>query len=416
MLQTLKHWLWDAELFEPNEKFWRPLANAYVVLFAIVFTSTFWLFMNHAGRLGPGLGEDDSIGAWQDLIERLNGYGEAMGSPIPLIAVAALFFGGIIWRAYIVMRGYFKFKAHEGEAFPLRLLGTIGLVNLFNIVAIQIVLVTLGVISYFLFEDFSIGWTTIEQLAAVAHSWVSKVPTIIELHPILTIFVVYMLQGFLHYWLHRVGHTFRAGWLLFHRQHHLSPQLIYPTTSEVFYAIPLFLFAVIPYNLIFAAASKLFSPDPLYVEFILINMVFLISEIYGHNTALYHEGRKNPIIKALGWLFLNGPYHYLHHSAEEADAGKNGAVNMTNIGGGLFGLWDRMFGPYSGLREERPPVGLTGNPELYMHPLRLACGGMAQIGYELWKNKSWKDRFWILFGNSNWNPPVTHDFAVKHQA
>lgn len=170
---------------------------------------------------------------------------------------------------------------------------------------------------------------------------------------------------------------------------------------------------MVPYNLIFAASSKLFAAEPVYLGTLIINLFVVISEIYGHNSALYHEGRKNPLIKALGWTFLNGPYHYLHHSSEPADAGKAQAVNMINIGGGLFGLWDRVFGTYAPLREDKPKVGLTGNPVLYMNPIRLAFSGVAQIGYELWNNKGLGVKLQILLGGSDWNPPITKDYAIR---
>lgn len=419
MFKKLKYWLWDAEFIEPSETRWRPIANLYVVLFALIFGGSVVLFMNHAASLGPGLGEDNALPAWSQLLQRLQAYGEASGSPLPLVAVLGLAVFAVGFRISLIMRGYFSYQASEGVKFPLRLMGTIGLVNLFNILAIQLVLLSLGGLSLLMLGDFDIGWQSVERLAVLAHGLVMRVPTVVELPYLLTFFVVYMLQGFFHYWLHRVGHTFRAGWLLFHRQHHLSPTLIYPTTSEVFYAIPLFLLAVIPYNLVFAACSKLFSPEPLYVEFIVLNIVFYISEGYGHNTALYHEGRRNLLTRTLGWIFLNGPYHYLHHSSEPVDAGKNSDNNLINLGGGLFGFWDWLFGSYRPLREQRPPVGLTGNPELYMSPLRLACGGMVQLAYELWHNKGLLTRMRIVFGSAAWNPPISHDFAIhpaKQQA
>ena len=36
----------------------------------------------------------------------------------------------------------------------------------------------------------------------------------------------------------------------------------------------------------------------------------------------------------------------------------------------------------------------------------------AQIVYEPYWNKSWRTRFWILFGSVNYHPPITKDFVV----
>jgi sterol desaturase/sphingolipid hydroxylase (fatty acid hydroxylase superfamily) len=400
--------IWSGQL-EVDEK-WRPLFSAFVVIFAIVLPLTFLPMMIHQAQLGPGLGDPTGEQTWQALYEQLSG----LSNNGPLFLVFGLAAFGVIFRIRCIAAGYFLWHKEHGEPYPIKYIALFMLIGATAIVAIYTVLGLVGLASWLLGYDFALGWQAVENLSASTHHWVmTNIPTLVELPPWLAVVVIYMLQGFLHYWLHRFGHTFRAGWLLFHRPHHMSPALIYPATSEVFYSIPLFLIAVVPYNLIFAASSKLFAAEPIYMGILLINLFTVISEIYGHNTALYHEGRKNPIIKLLGWTFLNGPYHYLHHSSEHADAGKGQAVNMINIGGGLFGLWDKVFGTYSPLREKRPPVGLTGNPELYMNPLRLAFSGVAQMLYELWHNRGLKVKLKIIFGGSDWNPPITKDYAIR---
>jgi sterol desaturase/sphingolipid hydroxylase (fatty acid hydroxylase superfamily) len=400
--------IWNHQI-AVNEK-WRPLFSAFVVIFAIVFPFAFLPAMIHAASLGPGLGDLSGEQTWRALYKLLNE--QANKGPLYLVLGLAAF--GVLFRIRCIAAGYFKWRGENGEGFPLKYIAVFILTSATAIVAIYAVLALAGLASWLLGFDFSLGWQAVERLSVGTHHWVmDNVPTLVLLPAWLAVLVVFMLQGFLHYWLHRFGHTFRAGWLLFHRPHHMSPALIYPATAEVFFAIPLFLVAVVPYNLIFAASSKLFSAEPVYMGILIINLFVVISEIYGHNTALYHEGRKSPFIRVLGWTFLNGPYHYLHHSSETADAGKAQAVNMINIGGGLFGLWDRAFGTYAPLREKKPDVGLTGNPELYLNPLRLAFSGLAQIGYELLKNRGLKLKLKILLGSSDWNPPITKDYAIR---
>jgi hypothetical protein len=44
--------------------------------------------------------------------------------------------------------------------------------------------------------------------------------------------------------------------------------------------------------------------------------------------------------------------------------------------------------------------------------VRLAYAGMWQLLYELRHNKSWRTRLQILLGSSDWNPPISKDFAL----
>ena len=413
MKEHLKYWLWDADMSGLEGRNWRRLATTYVVLLAVLHSLFFPLYMNQVAFLGSGLGDEDATSAWRELFARMDAWGEALNSPLPLWIVVALAVGGVLFRIYTQFRSYFKFKAYEGREFPIDIIGTIALANIYNLIAIHVLLLAIGLGSLMLFGEFSIGWTSVEKLAALARDWIDQIPTIFDLHPVLTVFAVYMLHGFFHYWLHRFGHSFRALWLLFHRQHHVPEQMMNQSITDVVFSFPLFILMVVPYTLIFGATSKLFSAEPLYVEFILINLFMVIPEIHAHSTALYYEACKNPIVRWLGWLLLNGPYHYLHHSSEPTDSGKNGAVNMVNIGGGFFGLWDRVFGTFRPLRAQRPKVGLTGNPTLHMNPMRVAIGGLVQLLYELKHNRSWKDRLLIIFGSSNWNPPVSQDFLLQ---
>lgn len=301
--------LWTGQL-RVDEK-WRPLFSVFVVIFAIILPITFLPAMIHQAALGPGLGDPTGEETWKAFVAML----QAQPSQGPLYLVMGLATFGVLFRIRCIAAGYFKWQNQFGEKFPIRYIAVFILTSATGIVAIYALLSIVGLATWLAGFDFGMGWQAVEHLSAGTHQWVmANIPTLVNLPAWMAVLIVYMFQGFLHYWLHRFGHTFRAGWLLFHRPHHMSPALIYPTTTEVFFAIPLFLIAVVPYNLVFAASSKLFSAEPVYLGTLIINLFVVISEIYGHNSALYHEGRKNPLIRTLGWTFLNGPYHYLHHS------------------------------------------------------------------------------------------------------
>jgi hypothetical protein len=48
-----------------------------------------------------------------------------------------------------------------------------------------------------------------------------------------------------------------------------------------------------------------------------------------------------------------------------------------------------------------------------MNPFRLAFSGIAQLIYELYMNKGAGTRFRILFGPSEYEPPISRDYAVR---
>lgn len=415
MLSTIKHWLWDAELTF-SEKL-RPLANLYAISFALIFAVAFMplLFSETFANLGPGLGEQVSFQLIQDELSALYERSQAGGHDAFFFGVVILLAGALFARALAGLRAYFLYRGPNGELYPMEEMWVWGMTNflgIFGAIALSLIVASGFYLSGYSFAD---GITVIDDMARWAHAMVDQnVPTLIELPSWLAMLLIYMLGTLGHYWAHRWSHDFRAGWLLFHRIHHMPRVLSAHTTTAVFFTIPLLILVIVPYNFAFAAATKLFSEQPLYIETAIIMAVMNMVDPWSHATALYKEAMNNRWLRTMGFVFNAGAWHAMHHTTDPAYTGKLGANNTVNIGGGnLFCMWDILFGTYAAPTKECPPPGLTGNPDLVMNPVRQAFAGTVQIAYELWHNKSWKDRFWILFGSSNWNPPITHDFAIK---
>jgi sterol desaturase/sphingolipid hydroxylase (fatty acid hydroxylase superfamily) len=128
--------------------------------------------------------------------------------------------------------------------------------------------------------------------------------------------------------------------------------------------------------------------------------------IYAHNSAYYEWFGKQKILMFIAGMFGNGNYHDMHHSALKGHE----YINLAGFG---WYFWDRVFGTYVVPYKEKPPVGLTGSPELHMNPIRLALSGMAQMVYEWKHNKDFRTRMLILFGGSDYVPPASKDFAIN---
>ncbi len=404
--------LWNAEISDLPERY-RPWVSGFVVFFSAMFFVQFPLLWHNLVYLGPGLGDEETTQVIRELVlDRLTGPEAAWGWGIGVLLLATLLF-----RAWIMLGSYFHYEKTFGYKFPLHIIVVMILTNAVGALSIPVVLALIGALLKLSGGDFDNGWLLIPHVATAANNWVMvHIPTLVELNPWVAAILVFHFAGFVHYWLHRLGHSSRALWMLFHRQHHLSPNLSQFSTTAVFFAFPLFIVFVVPYVFIFAAITKLFAAEPLYREVFVINTIFMSSEIIGHSDVFYEWAVKKRWLSWPGFAFGGGVYHYLHHSAERSDAvthHQNYKVNMVNMGGGLFFMWDILFGTYTPLREKKPIVGLTGQPPLYYNPLRLGIGGLAQLIYELRHNKDWKTRLKIIFGDSYYTPPVTCSYILK---
>ncbi len=404
--------LWNADLSGLPE-YWRPCVSGFVVFFAAMFFVQFPLLWHNLVYLGPGLGDEQTSRVIRELVlDRLSGPDALWGWVIGILLLVVLSF-----RAWVMLGSYFGYERTFGYKFPMHIIVVMILTNAVGALSIPVVLALLGVLLSVSGGEFSDGWLLIEHVVITANDWVmTHVPTLVELNPWLAALLVFQVAGFFHYWLHRLGHQSRALWLLFHRHHHLSPNLSQFSTTAVFFAFPLFIVFVVPYVFLFAAITKLFSAEPLYREVFVMNTIFMFAETFGHSDVFYEWAVKKFWLRWPGFAFGGGVYHYLHHSAERSDAvvqRQNYKVNMVNMGGGLFFLWDKMFGTYTPLREKKPIVGLTGQPPLHYNPLRLGLGGLAQLVYEWRHNKDWRTRMKILFGDSYYTPPVTCSYILK---
>lgn len=404
--------LWNAELETIPERY-RPWVSAFVVFFAAMFFIQFPMLWHNLVYLGPGLGDEQSFRVIRELIvDRLSGENAVWGWSIGILLLITLSF-----RAWVMLGSYFGYERVFGYKFPMHIIIVMILVNGIGALSIPVILAALGVLLKFFGGSFSDGWLLIQHVVSAAHYWVmAHVPTLVVLNSWIAALLVFQIAGFAHYWLHRMGHQSRALWMLFHRHHHLSPNLSQFSTTAVFFAFPLFIVFVVPYVFLFASITKLFSAEPLYREVFILNTIFMFTEIFGHSDVFYEWAVRKRWLKWPSFAFGGGVYHYLHHSAERSDAiasDHNYKVNMVNVGGGLFFMWDKLFGTYTPLREKKPIVGLTGQPTLYYNPLRLGLGGFMQLWYELQHNRDWKIRMKILFGSSDYTPPVTHSYILK---
>jgi sterol desaturase/sphingolipid hydroxylase (fatty acid hydroxylase superfamily) len=152
--------------------------------------------------------------------------------------------------------------------------------------------------------------------------------------------VLIIIQDFLYWVLHYVGHYSRVFWAM-HVTHHSSEHFnlttgfrstVFEPLYRVFFYLPL---AFMGFNAI----------DILYA--------YLITQLYGN---LVHTQYNIRLPKWYGYIFVTPSQHRVHHASNIPYLDKNMGM--------VFIIWDRLFGTF---REENLPepikYGLTHQPE-----------------------------------------------------
>jgi sterol desaturase/sphingolipid hydroxylase (fatty acid hydroxylase superfamily) len=377
---------------ETGARFERWLHLGYAIFgAAFALTVVVDAFVHETITLGPGLVEE-SDGGLAQLLRQVGGLPTGAAFGVLLLCAFVL-----AWNGILLYRGL-------DDAIPRREVIAFFLLNAVFALLLYVSLGLAGVASAALGHRFASGLEIVARFTHYSRALVARVPTLVRLpYPLPLIASVFVVDLF-HYWFHRLGHTRRAFWLLWHRPHHLTPHLTIPTTQAVFVAFPLFILLSVPFQVGVGVCAKLFSSETMIFEALLVRVVGQIVAIGSHNTALYSTFFDNRVLRRLSLVYGEGPYHYIHHSALPEHA-------MVNLGT-FFMLWDRIFGTYAAPTATRMPVGLTGSPRLHLNPLRLALAGLWQIGYELRWNRGFATRLAIVFGSSSFSPPRSRDFAL----
>ena len=412
-------YLW-AEEFDWNKPAFKKIAFVIICITSVTIPFGMFSFFHLLDYLGPGLGDHTSFNYIRNEFQALKNSGNDKAAIALASALAFLF----IFRCGCMLHGYINYQkinarypsdsAKEGDMqkeFPVNLFYTLVLFNVLMFSGIALVYCVFGGIAIAMGYDFSQGYDAAKEVVAYAHHLTSTyVPTVIELPSFISVLLIYSIINFPHYWIHRIAHEYRLPWLLLHRPHHYPTTMIEPVSTNVVVAFPVGFLVMFPYVLFFGAATKLFSAEPLYLEIIILNIITNIGAVSAHHSALYYLGFKYRIIGLIGYLTGTAQYHYLHHASHPVYSNHNS--NLTNIGSGPCMLWDHVFGTYVKPPVSRPKIGLTGDPKLHLNPFRLLMAGLVQIVYEWRNNRDWSTRMKILFGKSDYVPPLSKDFAI----
>lgn len=182
-----------------------------------------------------------------------------------------------------------------------------------------------------------------------------------------------------YYWNHRIGHERQIFWAS-HVAHHQSEEYNLTTAlrqtstgfllSFLFY-IPLFLIGV---------------PAEVYVTVASANLIY---QYWVHTEH----------IPKLGWyeyVFVTPSNHRVHHAQNDVYVDRNY--------GGVFILWDRLFGTFQEELDEEPCIYGIRGPLHTFSPLWANLHIYVCMAQDAWRTASWRDKFHVLWARTGWRP------------
>jgi sterol desaturase/sphingolipid hydroxylase (fatty acid hydroxylase superfamily) len=207
-------------------------------------------------------------------------------------------------------------------------------------------------------------------------AWSHRLFTL-PLDSITSVVLLVLVQDFTYYWYHRGNHRIRWLWAT-HAVHHSSNGFNLATSyrfgwttrvsgATVFY-VPMVWLGFAPGPVFTAAALNLIYQFWLHAEW----------------------------IPKLGWLeyVLNTPSHHRVHHACNAEY-------IDRNYGGIFIVFDRMFGTFAAERDDLPcRYGLV-TPLRSNNPVIIAFHEWAALARDLWRSRSWRERFACVIGPPN---------------
>ena len=198
-------------------------------------------------------------------------------------------------------------------------------------------------------------------------------------------FVVY---DFFYYWFHRISHERQIFWAS-HVAHHQSEDYNLSTALRqtgtgalltwVFY-IPVFLIGV-----------------PSYV-FVSVASLNLIYQFWVHSEHI-------PKLGFYEWVFVTPSNHRVHHAQNDEYIDKNY--------GGVFIIWDRMFGTFKEEETKIPCIYGIRGPIKTFNPIWANLHIYVQMLKDIWNSKSLKDKLYVPFARTGWRPSSLENDTFK---
>jgi sterol desaturase/sphingolipid hydroxylase (fatty acid hydroxylase superfamily) len=196
----------------------------------------------------------------------------------------------------------------------------------------------------------------------------------------------FVFYDFCYYWNHRLGHERNVLWAA-HSVHHqsedynLSTALRQTSTGWIF-------------GWIFYLPMALLGIPPLV--FLTVAALNLLYQFWVHT-------RHIPKLGWFEWVFISPSNHRVHHAQN--------AVYMDRNYGGVFIIWDRLFGTFQEELDEEPVVFGVTTPLASWNPLWANLQFYAVLWQDAVRAGSVWDKLRIWFMRTGWRPA---DVAARY--
>lgn len=195
---------------------------------------------------------------------------------------------------------------------------------------------------------------------------------------------------FCYYWQHRLGHEMSILWAA-HAVHHQSED--YNLSTALRQTSTGFLFSWIFYLPLFLLGMP-------FEVFVTVNALDLIYQFWVHTR----------LVGKLGWLdrvMVTPSNHRVHHAQNEKYIDKNY--------GGIFILWDRLFGTFQEELDAEPVVFGVRKPLQSWNPFWANFQVYNYLWFDAVHARRWQDKIGIWFRRTGWRPEDVEEHYPKLQ-
>ncbi|WP_100658479.1 sterol desaturase family protein [Alteromonas flava] len=190
--------------------------------------------------------------------------------------------------------------------------------------------------------------------------------------------LAFVIYDFLYYWNHRLGHEVSILWAA-HVVHHSSEEYnlttaLRQTSGSILnwiFFIPM-AFLGIPFEMLATIAA--------------LNLVY---QFWVHTR---HVGE----LGVLDRILVTPSNHRVHHAQNDRYIDRNY--------GGVFILWDRLFGTFQPELKDDPPVYGIRSALHSWSPLFANWHHYQQLIRDSWQTARWSDKWRVWFGRTGWRP------------
>lgn len=190
--------------------------------------------------------------------------------------------------------------------------------------------------------------------------------------------LAFVLYDFLYYWNHRMGHEMSILWAA-HVVHHSSEEYNLTTAlRQTSGSIINWLF--------FIPLALLGVPLEMMVTIAALNLVY---QFWVHTRHIDRLG-------VLDRLIVTPSNHRVHHAQNDRYIDKNY--------GGVFIIWDRMFGTFEPEDNDDPPIYGIRTPLKSWNPVWSNWHLYRQLILDSLSTQRWSDKFRVWFGRTGWRP------------